>query len=239
MRNITGRINTAQLSRSWLTQKGGGSGEAQFFSRVERVTPVRPPSLEADVLVPGAQCLIVGLGAFMVATVMGGAWLPLEQAAVLGVAVGGIGAGAMAYDAIREARRSLYSVETLKDNLAATQNTGAEIVAETSTVELRVVRADMNEERPPIFIRQLPVDEERLREFAQAALRGVSMSQTEWVGSDKLFSRTEFDETLKLLMELGIIAWNSSRDNAQGRSLTRGGRHALQAWLDGRMMLSG
>jgi len=237
MHNGNRRITNASMARSLFSQRAGSAGEAQYFSSVERVTPVRPPTLEADVLVPGAQCLLIGAGAFCVVTVMGGAWLPLEHALILGVAAGGIGAGAMAYDAITEARRSLYSVEKLKDNLAATSTSAAQAAIET--VELRVTREDLNPSHPPISIRDLPVDAERLRALAQAALADAPLTQAEWAGSDKPFSRPEFDQVMTYLTELGLVAWNSSRDNAQGRALTRGGRHALQAWLDGRMTLSG
>jgi len=225
------------FSKQALGQQG--ASEAQFFAHVERINPVRPPELEADVLVPAAQCALIGVGTFVLLFPLcnlgnlspDGCW-------ALSLAGAGIAAGVMATDAIRAARQSIYSTETLKDNLVAKTLTQQQTTQTASYVNLTVTREDTGTAYPQVFSRDLPIDEDRLRQLAQAALEGTAITQENFAGGDRLLSRGEFDQTAQLLMELGILAWKSERDPAQGRALTIGGRHALQAWIEGRAQIT-
>lgn len=207
-------------------------GDARFFSNVERTTPVRPPDLTADVLVPLAQMGVCGVGAFCItfpvaAFIIG----PVGGLAVAAI-VAGVAAGVSTLWVLDWKHATIYSVELYRDNLTATSQNSAETTVET--IDLRVTREDLNSQFPPVQIRNIPIDRERLTVLAQAAIAGRPLTQDEFSGSDKLLSRSEFDKTMQTLMELGILAWKSSRDNAQGRVITAGGRHALQAIMNGR-----
>ncbi|MBN2389926.1 MAG: hypothetical protein JXR84_04340 [Anaerolineae bacterium] len=232
-------ISLARQTFQRFNRSRDGVSEAQFFASVERTTPVRPPSLESDVLVPAAVAALIGLGTFMVMTPLalivfnaigwddGVAWF-------LGIIAGGIGFGVAALDAVFASRTSIYATDVLKDNLLARTERNEETEATASTVDLRVTREDVGP-YPQILERSLPVDEGRLRAFAMAIIEPeTTIAQADWVGREKLFSRSEFDATLQRLMELGLVAWNSTRDASQGRHVTRGGRAALQAWLEGK-----
>lgn len=235
MREMGNRMGAGLARASWqqLSRQSGAASEAQFFAKVQRINPVRSPEIEADAIVPALQCAIIGVGTFAVVTPL--ALIMFGEAGwLVGVVASGIGVGAAALDAIYAARRSLYATEELEDNLFAMQNSSAEASVSSSEVTLVVRREDVGV-YPQILKRSLPVDEERLREFALVAVQGQPITQKEWVGRDKLFSRTEFDAVMQNLLELGLVAWASSRDAAQGRILTRGGRAALQAWIDGRV----
>lgn len=235
-------VSLARQTFQRFNRSRDGVSEAQFFASVERSTPVRPPALESDVLVPAAAALLIGVGTFTVVTPIAVAlftwwnWDLMMALAVGGVA-GGIGFGVMALDAIIASRRSIYATDVLKDNLLAkTESSGEKEEVTSSTVELTVRREDVGP-YPQILKREVPIDEERWREFALSAVNGNPITQSEWVGRDKLFSRSEFDKMMQYLMESGIVAWASSRDEAQGRALTRGGKASLQAWLKGKVVL--
>jgi len=215
--------------------KISSGGDARYFSNVERTTPVRSPDLTPDVLVPLAQMGMAGLGAFCIVTSLTLFVLPPVGALSLGAAAAGVAIGAVTFTAISASYRTIYAVERYKDNLTATATSSAETTVEN--VNLTVRREDLNQAYPPTQIRQLPIDTERLRTLAQAAIEGQPITQAEWAGSDKLLSRSEFDATAQMLMELGIMAWRSERDTAQGRVITAGGRHALMAWMDGKVEL--
>jgi len=217
--------------------KISSGGDARFFSNVERTTPVRAPDMTPDVLVPLAQMGMVGLGAFCITTSVCMFIISPVGAISLGLGAAGIAIGAATYNALAYSRRTIYAIERYKDNLTATTTASAETIIEE--IELTVTREDLSAAYPPIQRRTLPTDTGRFRELAQAAIKGQPLTQSEWAGSDKPFSRSEFDNIAQTLMELGIMAWRSERDPAQGRVITAGGRHALMAWMDGRMELGG
>jgi len=233
-------ISLARQTFQRFNRSRDGVSEAQFFASVERLTPVRPPSLESDVLVPAAVALLIGIGAFAIVTSVtvilcdavgwntSAGWL-------LGTIAGGVGFGISVWDAVGASRASLYATDVLKDNLLAKTAISSEKEEVTaSSVELTVRREDVGP-YPQILKRTLPIDEGRMREFALAITEPeATIAQADWVGRERLFSRAEFDLTMQMLMELGLVAWNSTRDAAQGRHVTRGGRSALRAWLEGK-----
>lgn len=203
------------LSGKFSNEKNGS------FTAV-RTTPVRAAGMIPDVAVPVAQSLIwsivVGLPSISVAM-----WMRWEWSAPLF-----IGATTILVSWISAMRRSEFSmVKTEEFSYEANERTEEAIVATPAAVAIKM--EIVHEEgglktRMQLLELDDGISEGDFAEFLKHLLQGHSIARRNWAGKDKLFSRDQYDGIIEKLLLGSVIGPSASG----GRSLTNGGRRALQ-----------
>jgi len=183
---------------------------------VEVAEPIRAPSVAADVLVPVAQAL-----AYALATIVGSLVLCSLLELPLWYAL--CAAGLVFALAIPG------RMHGIGDTIWRTQQP----VLPEPPEPPQTVRLELTEETPTGGVRRMqiadvPVDDERLRQFVQAALQGESLSVHRWVGAGRPFTRSQYVQLADALEQAGFIT--QARGN-QGRRLTERGRRVLPKLL--------
>ena len=180
----------------------------------EVVEPTRPPSVVSDVAVPVLQSLLVAAAAGVVAILLMWAGIvpDADPVADVGLAAGAgfaLSIGPM----LQWARQTLWRVTTpvLPEPERPAQ----------TTIEVTELTPAGGVQRMRIL--DLPIDDDRLRQFARAALEGRSLAVHRWAGST--FSRAEYEQLADELQRAGLVT--APRGN-QGRQLTAAGRAILR-----------
>lgn len=186
---------------------------------VERRTPARAPSLEADVLVPLAQALAT---AGLVAAV---AWLlwrhlgwPDPQTAAL--ATGAVALVGTWLILLVQGRSLLWDVRW------ASPGEPPPVQGEPPAPEVRVELAEPGARR--VRYLNLPGDPDRLAALARGVLDGKPLSEATWTGAGQPFSRSEFGAVRAELLRAGLVRWRNPDAPAQGVELTGAGRAVMR-----------
>jgi len=183
---------------------------------VEVAEPIRAPSVAADVLVPVAQAMAYALASIVAGLVLCSLLeLPLWYA---------LCAGGLVFALAVPGR-----MHGIGDTIWRTQQP----VLPEAPPPAQTVRLELTEETPSggvkrMRIADVPVDDERLRQFVQAALQGESLSVHRWVGAGRPFTRSQYVQLADALEQAGFIT--AARGN-QGRRLTERGRRVLPKLL--------
>lgn len=203
------------LSGKFYNEKNGS------FTAI-RTTPVRAAGMIPDVAVPAAQTLIwsivVGLPSVSVAM-----WMRWEWSAPLFV-----GATTILVSWISAMRRSEFSlVKTEEFSYAANEKSEGAVaaMANETPIKMEIIHeASGLKTRMQLLELKEGISEENFAIFLRDILAGRSMIRKHWAGKDKKFSRDQYDDIIDKLLDAAIIA-PSLRG---GKSLTNGGRRALQ-----------
>jgi len=181
--------------------------------------PVRPPDPVADVGVPVLQSVAVA-GAAAIAALLAGlvGLLPTEDVLTWAAgAAGGVFVLAL-WPMLTWARATVWRVTT---------PVLPEPERPPTTVRLELAELTPSGGVQRMRLLDLPVDDERLRQFARAALDGHSLAVNRWAG--RTFSRSEFDTLADELTRAGLVT--APRGN-QPRRLTAAGRAVLRRIAD-------
>ena len=171
-------------------------------------------TIRTAVIVPGLQALVNGLF-YGVATggviaVANSLELLTVPAWAVGVTVGSL-AGLHSWRGLLNDWRSLlYGIE---------QESEALTVIEPEPVRVELYSDNGYRGR----YANLPASPEQLIELGQGITEGESFSVARWTGYNAPFSRGEFEQLRGELLKLGWLEWRSSKDNARGVQVTRGG----------------
>jgi len=74
----------------------------------------------------------------------------------------------------------------------------------------------------------LPAPAEKIRALASGLATGREFSQTVWIGSGGIFSRSEFDRLRDELIRRGLAVWKNPDHHAQGAVLTSAGKAVMR-----------
>jgi len=220
-------MQTCPLCGSWLNHRFdfsvaslGGQQAPDFpFSEAVREMPSRAPTVQGDVAVPLCQAGITGL-------VVG---LPVGVAAV---ALGSpLWVGACAFSSVTgiawllllsDHRRLLRSIETvIGRDLDGDNRVGQ--VEKPPTVRVEVEKKK-DTGRSDWLLFDLSGSPSALQSLASGVLSGLSLSESEWSGSGRPFSRSDFRALRSQLIERGLACWRNPGAPAQGVELTAVGR---------------
>ena len=188
-------------------------------------SPVRVPSVGADVAVPFLQSVATGafVGLLSGAVIMWQAW-PWQLPVMLAT----IAAAMMWFTVLTDTRQLLRKVETFvnrdidKDGHIGTRH--------TTCIDVRVEQ----EGRGPrdLFLQFDDVRPEQLNDLFRGALRGDSLSESRWTGAGKLFSKPKYGQVRDALLDADLVAWVNTEAHAQGLSLSKSGQAVLGRWVE-------
>lgn len=181
---------------------------------LERRSPARSATFQADVAVPLAQSLVTGL------------FLGSAAWAVVDVATGlafGLGCAALCWLILTDQhRRLLWNIETW---------TGADLDGDGETGKPQTTRIEISEtdgKRRRLINLDTNIPLEKQIKFAKGVQRGKPLSEREWTGTGRLFTDAEFEELRDALMARGYAKWRNPRHRKQGWILTGRGEKVMQ-----------
>lgn len=186
-----------------------------------RTTPVRGPSLEADVLVPFAQSLITSIEAVILAIPLS-IWLRFEWPILLF-----IWAGTMLVSWISAVKRAEFSQSKTEEfSYSASQKETGQAASQGGggPLKLEVIHS-ISGIRNQMQILDLPgqITEEVFGAFLRDILAGRSLARTNWAGTGKPFSRDSYDGMIEKLLDASIIQPTING----GKMVSNGGKHAI------------
>ena len=167
-------------------------------------------------LIPFLQALVTGLLFGLAGAAFG--WLvKYESPGVLGVTVGTV-AALLAWLAFRD--RAARLVEHDKGFIR-------ESIPEPplpAEPKRQIIRIEMNQQegRQVDYI-DLAASRKQLYQLAAGLLAGQQFSVSNWTGSGKPFTRSEFETLRAELITRGLARWRNERAPMQGAELTRSG----------------
>lgn len=198
------------------------------FSELRRETPVRPPTIEADVLVPAAQAGLSGLAATIGATLGAVVW---SWPWYIPVAVGG-GAMCLTWAGLLLANRGL--LRTVERVVHRDLDGDGQVGEPRSEPEPRPVTEITvtvpKQGAASVYFLKTDVDHGVLRSFCKAAVGGATLAVGSWAGGGKPFTRQQYDGLMAELTRAGLV---EDLGGNKGRTLTRAGRHVLARIADG------
>lgn len=181
---------------------------------LERRSPARSATFQADVAVPLAQSVITGL------------FFGSAGVAVVDVATGlafGLGCAGVCWLILTDQhRRLLWNIETW---------TGADPDGDGETGEPQVARVEIDVtdgKRKQAINLDVGVPLEKLVRFAQGVQRGKPLTDREWTGTGRLFSGSELTDLRNALMARGLAKWKNPHHRKQGWLLTGRGEKVMQ-----------
>lgn len=196
-----------------------------------RVTPVRASTFQSDVAVPAAQSLIwsivVALPAIPVSYALRYEWyFPLVVSSI-SMLVSWI-------SAMRRSDKSQSKIEEFAYHTGERQT--GKMLSKSSGAGIRLEVTDRSSgSGVAVKIAHLPagVSTEHFAELCRQVLAGASLARSNWAGSGKLFSRDVYDELMREMISAGLIL----SIQGKGKTLTTGGKHAIERMLRDRQAL--
>lgn len=181
---------------------------------LERRSPARSATFQADVAVPLAQSVITGL-------LLGSAGVMIADTAK-GIAFGLACACAMWLILTEQHRQLLWNKETW----TGADLDGDGVVGKPQTTRVEISETDGKYRRLINLDVDIPL--QKLVKFAQGVQRGKSLSEREWTGTGRLFSDTEFEELRDELMARQYARWRNPSHHKQGWVLTGQGKKVMR-----------
>ena len=183
---------------------------------VEITEPAREPSVTGDVIVPLLQSLIWSMATGVCALVL--CWLT-ELPNWVALLIATIAFVVSWGSALQTAHETIWRTET-----PLVQR--VEPIPQTVRLELTETTPEGNVQR--MRIADVPIDDERLKLFVQAALEGRSLSVHRW--TPQPLSRSQYERITDALEQAGFITVSRGRG---GRRITERGKRVLQKLLEG------
>lgn len=192
---------------------------------IERVEPVRAPTLAADVLVPAARAAIYAFVAFLLLTVawavLWGDWAGLVLVAALALGV----FGWTWHMETVAGRELLWKREVMETPAPPPVPLPREL--EATRIEVAMTDDRAGHGGHSIQFLDLPVPEPVFALFVRGALRGIMSEAT-----CQPLTRGQFRAVRDDLRGRGMLRWKDSHAPRQGLELTAVGRTVLRMWLE-------
>lgn len=187
-----------------------------------RSTPFRAFSLEADVIVPLAQSLVSGIETVLVMIPVS-MWLDFKWPVVMFSAAATMALTWIA--AIRKAEFTTLKTEEFSYSAAQSESGGVHVKRADGPLKMEIIH-ETSGIRNRMQIMDLPaqITEDEFGAFLRDVLAGKSLARSNWVGSDRPFSRDTFDQMIEKLLSVSLIQPASNG----GKQLSNGGRHAIR-----------
>lgn len=190
-----------------------------------RSTPVRGPTIEADLLVPAGQALMSAIATMLPTTIVA-LWARWEWYAP--ILVGSATVLLQWFRFLNDQSRNTSIVEEFSYSASQPSNTKTpstedrsglrmEIIHETSGIRSRMQLLELPEE----------MSETEFAGFLRDVAAGKPLARKHWVGDGKPFSRDVYDDMIDKLLLASIV----SRAGNSGTKLTNGGRHGINAMI--------
>lgn len=190
-----------------------------------RSTPVRGPTIEADLLVPAGQALMSAVATMLPTTIIA-LWARWEWYAP--ILVGSATVLLQWFRFLNDQSRSTSIIEEfsyssdrdhIEEKPTAKNQPGLrmEVIHETSGIRNRMQLLDL----------PARLGEAEFAEFLRDISAGKSLARKNWVGDGKPFGRDVYDDMMDKLLSASIV----SRMGNSGTKLTNGGRHAINAMI--------
>ena len=199
-----------------------------------RETPQgRADTLEAGVYVPTLQAVVLGLAWGIVAGMVAGAvafwqsW-PWWVVPLVGAASSALVGAYHLTGGIQLRQSLLWKREELRRDPDGDVVGQPALALEPVTVRLELTGPEPGRTQ---FL-NLDIGPERMSQLCRSVLAGRSLSEGEWTGAGRPFSRAEFRNLRGLLIERGLVRWNNDRAKAQGVTLTAAGRAVFRKLAD-------
>jgi len=170
-----------------------------------------------------------------------GCILPVLQAIVTGVLIGGLGAGLAHYAGWKDpaligllagfGAAAFWWMTSVRAWRRAAHPEPYQPEPTTTRARPEPVRVEVRQDdgRHVDYI-DLPATAEQLITLAQSVLAGGSLSESAWTGSNGIFTRAEFSALRNELIKRGLASWNNPKTPARGVTLTRGGLAAMRTF---------
>jgi hypothetical protein len=138
-----------------------------------------------------------------------------DRAILAGCVAGAAAAIYVWIDQVRTWRRDAYPVE---------------VVAPPTVIErpASTVHIVLHDENDDLKLLNLPCSERQLQALARGIVDGKSLSESNWIGIGRPFTRAQFVDLREELIRRGWLAWISQSANARGVAPTRAGRAAFR-----------
>jgi len=124
-------------------------------------------------------------------------------------------------------RRWYSTVEYFESLLDTKANAQDENPISVETIEKPNLRLDITD-RNRVQILDLPIQPEQLLSWADGLANGLSLSESTWTGSGKLFSTSEYRSLRDILIQRGLARWKNPGSPKQGWELTVAGRAVVR-----------
>lgn len=225
--------------KRYTTLGAGASPALDAGGEWERRRPARSASLEADVLVPGAQATITGLVGGLLAGGVAAA-MHFSHPWALGAIAGAATLGAAWVVLLRDQRALLWEIE----NVTGRDLNGDGVAGRPQPRIINApVRVEIQERkakgRGSLRFIDLPAKPEQLRVLAVGVLNGAPMAEASWTGKRRPFSRRQFNRLRDEMLRRGLAVWVNPAAHAQGVQLTSAGRAVFRRLAETRPALPG
>lgn len=210
---------------SWPAAGGDLAGPVE----ARRSAPARPATVESDFIVPALQSLATG-AAVAIPTIGVTIWQGWPWYSPL--VAGGVTVTVTWLQLLGAHRKLLWIIETVSswggDDAPGQQSKPAK----APPVSLQIKHTEFAPtSRTGHQILDLPegITEQMFLSWGQQVADGIlSPARSNWVGSERPFSRDGYDQFTRLMCDVGIL-----RDvPGKGRQLTNGGRRALKMMVE-------
>src|SRR5574341_612706 len=207
-----------------------GGGEGDTFTELTRTVPGRAASVASDVHVPLLQSLItsVAVTLSLSALTVAGGWSPAIP--VFGFAATFTGSWLYLSADARSLRRTIE--KATRRDIDGDGYIGAPAVVEPSE-PVRVEVAERRDDGRLLSMRFLTlpdgVTESMLFDFCAGVVSGKPLSEAEWSGAGRPFSRAQFRALRDEFVARGLGEWIRGESSTQGWRLTRRGQLVVNA----------
>lgn len=190
-----------------------------------RSTPARTATIEADLLVPIGQVMVTAIVTALPSFALV-SWLEWDWKITF--VTGSVAILITWIRSLNLHEKTLSVIEEFSYSSSGGSDGPRLRSQDRDAVKLEVV-SSKRRSGMQMKIVDLPrgISRHQFAEFCQDILSGKSLARRDWVGSGKQFSRDEYDDLVIAMLEAGLIA----RVPGKGKSLTVGGRHALQCMI--------
>ena len=202
-----------------------GTEFPEDFGVYENLQPARESNIHSDVLVPLAQASITGtlIGASASAIFLLLVSKDTDVAVYIFSVTFVLVTAVVWMQLMRDRNQLLWKVE----RLTGKDFNGDGVVGEPET--LRIELSAVNEHGFQYMeTLDIPGSASKFREFACGVLSGRAISIASWTGQGGLYSKREFVALRDELLKRGWLKWRNPHAPAQGVTLTRKGRSALE-----------
>lgn len=189
----------------------------------------RPSNMETDAWIPAVQAAIVAAAWAVVAGLMLGGGLALTGGPWwVGVPIAFVVLAVLfalqVTGSIQERQRLLWKLEERTQQ----DGNGDGTVGQPARFQVELWRRNEQGQVQGMQLVDFGVEEERARALAKGVLAGRALSEAEWTGNGRPFSRRELRGIRSELLERGLLEWRNVRAPAQGVQLTAAGRAVFE-----------
>ncbi|KKK94246.1 hypothetical protein LCGC14_2684770 [marine sediment metagenome] len=199
----------------------GIEGEVSAY----RSTPVRGPTIEADLLVPAGQALMSAV-ATMIPTTIIALWARWEWYAP--ILIGSATVLLQWFRFLNDQSRNTSIIEEFTYVADQGHNRKTSPPNDKLGLRMEVIHKESGI-KSRMQLLELPeqIGEVEFAEFLRDIAAGKSLARKNWTGDGKPFTRDTYDGMIDKLLSASVV----NRAGNSGTKLTNGGRHAINAMI--------